>query len=159
MREKMIAVALLIVVVVWGKTYIPKIRKKDIPRPITQITAMPKPEKITKAKDEETLTLEDALARLMVKKLDQKVELVGNPFQKFDLQKKLKNRALEYTDIVLSGIIYEQGEPLALMNDEIFKVGDTIAGFKVEAIRQNEVVITRGMEKHMIKLFTLPTEK
>jgi len=46
-----------------------------------------------------------------------------------------------------------------LINDEILKTGDLLAGFKVEAINENEVEISRGMEKHILTLSVPPKEK
>ena len=52
----------------------------------------------------------------------------------------------------------DQKNPVALVNDEVLKVGDAIAGFKVEAINQNEVVLLRGIERRVLRLFE-QTEK
>jgi len=158
-RERKIALFLLIVALFWAKTHFFKPAKKDAVRPaVTKNKVTPKPEKVVKPAGEE-FTLDDALKRFASKQLDQAPDFSGDPFQKFSFKKKASATALESFDLVLSGIIWEAKEPMALINGEILKVGEAIEGFRVETIRPGEVVVIRGMEKHLLILSAPPEEK
>jgi len=154
-REKLIAIILLLVAAVWAKTVFLKNRKKPLPRPAVPAQVATKQEKAINVPVEE-LPLDEALRRLAIKKNEQRTEVAGDPFQKFSLKKKTQTTALEYSDLVLSGIMWESQQPMALISGEILSVGDTIGGFLVESIKPGEVVVTRGMEKHVMQLLTDP---
>jgi len=154
-REKGIAIILVLVAAVWAKTVFLKKPKKPSSRPAVPANVVPQQGKTVKAAEEE-LSLDEALRRMALKKDDQPVVAKGDPFQKFSLKKKIQSMTLEFSDLALSGIMWEAQQPVALINGEILKVGDTVAGFRVESIKPGEVVVTRGMEKHVMQLLTTP---
>ena len=98
--------------------------------------------------------MEALLEKLSLNDPDSKVDEIRNPFQKFDLKISGKTE-LEYSDLVLTGIMKGR-EPVAVINNQIHKVGDKIANFEIQSIGSNEVVVTRGTEKYVLKLFLEP---
>ena len=98
--------------------------------------------------------MEALLEKLSLNDQDSKVDEIRNPFQKFDLKISGKTE-LEYSDLVLTGIMKGR-EPVAVINNQIHKVGDKIVNFEIQSIGSNEVVVTRGTEKYVLKLFLEP---
>lgn len=73
-----------------------------------------------------------------------------DPFRKIEAERA----SLEYSDLILSGVMVEEGEPIALINNQIFREGDVFSGFKVITITESEVVLQKGLEKYVLKLFS-----
>jgi len=46
----------------------------------------------------------------------------------------------------LSGIVWDETRPTAIINDEILAVGDQIAGYKVVIINKNKVIVSNGQQ-------------
>lgn len=63
---------------------------------------------------------------------------------------KLKKELL--LGIKLKAIIWDRQRPLALINDKVVGIGDTIAGGKIVDIKENEVIFLTGKQKVTIKL-------
>jgi hypothetical protein len=77
----------------------------------------------------------------------------GDPFQKFDLQQVEGGGLPEISNMVLTGIIIEEQGPTALINEKIVKIGDSIGEYQVGDIKQNEVILKKGTEKYILRLF------
>lgn len=151
-REKIIAVILISVVGIWAKGYLSKPNQKPMNRPITLGSAVPKGG-ITLNPSAGELTVDEVLLRERIKKGDSPLA-AGDPFQKFNPRRKAQKRVLEFSDLTLSGIMWEHAEPAVLINDEILKEGEIIGGFKIENIQESEVVVSRGTEKYTLRLLS-----
>lgn len=68
----------------------------------------------------------------------------------FTRQKQLTSR-LGSSDLVLSGIIWEEEKPIALINDQLLMEGEAIGDFKVVKIMRDEVILARGAERFILK--------
>ena len=60
-------------------------------------------------------------------------------FKSFDK----KNRALLFTDLSLTGIIWDKKKPLAVINGKMLGIGDTIKGAKVRKIHKESVLLRK----------------
>ncbi len=56
------------------------------------------------------------------------------------------------SDIHLQGIVYEQENPLAVINSYIVKEGERLGEFMLEAIKEQEILLRKGEENFVIKL-------
>lgn len=81
---------------------------------------------------------------------------IVDPFKKFDAKDLMDRNVLQFSELKLIGIVLDKEVPAALINDQILYPGDQISGFKVVEIHTNEVVLTRGLEKYILKLFEEP---
>ncbi len=61
-------------------------------------------------------------------------------------------RQLSLADLVLKGIIYSEGEPLAIISDEILKEGETIADYTLIDIGEKKVTLEKNKEIFILKL-------
>ncbi len=52
----------------------------------------------------------------------------------------------------LNGIVWDQEQPTAIINNAIFAVGDTVNGFQVVAIEQRRVLLNDGKNDLELKL-------
>ena len=60
---------------------------------------------------------------------------------------------------VLYGIVWDpSGQSFALINDREVKVGETIAGYRVQEIRRDAVVLTGGAEPLVLQVFSEPPQ-
>lgn len=75
-----------------------------------------------------------------------------DPFAPLDPRAVLDTTVMDFTQLQLSGIIWEEEQPIALINDKILNRGDMISGFKIFEIRKNEVVLIKGLERYILKL-------
>ena len=60
-------------------------------------------------------------------------------FKSFDK----RNRALLFTDLSLTGIIWDKKKPLAVINGKMLGIGDTIKGAKVRKIHKESVLLRK----------------
>lgn len=56
-------------------------------------------------------------------------------------------------EMVLSGIMWDETDPTAIINDEIVRVGDSVGGRKVVDIKQDRVIVDDGSGKVEIRLW------
>lgn len=151
-REKIIAVVMCSVIVIWGRMFLFKSSQKPVPVPAAPAVSAAKPQQPA-AKGEGIFTLDEALARAALKQDKPSTIQALDPFQKFDPNIKMKSGIVEYTDLILTGIVWEEAAPVVIINDKILKVGDVISGFTIEAIQRNAVDVNRGEERHTLPLF------
>jgi len=79
-----------------------------------------------------------------------------NPFARTDPALAKADEPLEFSDLILTGIVkLEDAEPMALVNGQVLLAGEKIGEFEIHEIRDNEVEVTRGLEKHTLQLFNL----
>jgi hypothetical protein len=100
--------------------------------------------------------LEDYQKILNLLRLTQAQEAIrshGDPFQKLDSPQVEVGVSADISTLVVSGIIIEKDGPTALINEKILRIGDSIGEYQVEDIKQNEVILKRGMEKFVLRLF------
>jgi len=60
---------------------------------------------------------------------------------------------LGVSDLDLSGIFWEDDEPMLIINGQVLKTGDVIAGFRVKEIRKDESVLFKNGQEYTIKFF------
>ncbi len=56
------------------------------------------------------------------------------------------------SDMVLTGILWDDSAPLAMINDNLVGVGDKIGGYAVAEIKKDKVVLTDGEQNHTLTL-------
>jgi len=60
--------------------------------------------------------------------------------------------AAESGELDLSGIMYAPDRPMAVVNNNIYSVGDSVRGFAIVEIGRDYVIFTDGETKHAVKL-------
>ncbi|MFH1457855.1 MAG: hypothetical protein ABIG31_01655 [Candidatus Omnitrophota bacterium] len=60
--------------------------------------------------------------------------------------KKQISLRMDLSEFVLNGILWNEKVGVAIINDEIFSVGDECKGLEVEAIERNSVTLTDGTD-------------
>ncbi|MGA1868931.1 MAG: hypothetical protein ACMUJM_10330 [bacterium] len=68
-------------------------------------------------------------------------------------KKVVKKRGLGIDDITLNGIIFYNGEYIALMNDERFNKGDRLLGYTIDRIEKDNVYLTYGKERFRLTMY------
>lgn len=63
-----------------------------------------------------------------------------------------KGVASPVSDLTLSGIIWDEKAPYALINGSIVHTGDEIAGKTVKRIEQDKVILTDGSADYVLEL-------
>ena len=61
-------------------------------------------------------------------------------------------RQIGINDFALKGIIYSQGEPLAVIGDEVLREGEVIGGYTISKIEEKRVILKKGGEGAILKL-------
>lgn len=51
-----------------------------------------------------------------------------------------------FEKLVLNGILWDEKEPMAIINDEVVKIGDKAGGSTIVGITQNKVILNDGIE-------------
>ena len=64
----------------------------------------------------------------------------------------LRNASGALDGMSLSGIIWDQTHPMAMVNGTAVAVGDEIDGFRVLDIQQDHVTVTDGAETHQLRM-------
>lgn len=72
-------------------------------------------------------------------------------FKSFDK----KNRALLFTDLSLTGIIWDKRKPLAVINGKMLGIGDTIKGAKVKKINKESVLLRKHGTNYTLEFETV----
>jgi len=85
---------------------------------------------------------------------DTDAQPVRDPFAELDYRDVFSSSALDFSELSLSGIIWEEEAPLALINNQILGIGEMISGFKIDEISKNEVILIKGTEKFMLRLYS-----
>ena len=63
-----------------------------------------------------------------------------------------KTSSKAFKGLVLSGIMWDKGKPLAIINGEIVKIGDNVSGNIVVDIKQDRVILNDGIKDFELKL-------
>ncbi|MBU1112265.1 MAG: hypothetical protein KKH93_00100 [Candidatus Omnitrophica bacterium] len=61
-------------------------------------------------------------------------------------------REIDIAGMVLGGIIYSQGESVAIVNDEVVKTGGFVGEYKVLSIEEKRVVLEKDGQEFILKL-------
>ena len=156
-REKVIGVIMAAVVVVGIMNYLPA-KKKAPPGPTapaarqTHAAPVSAGQKQAGAKKTVSEAREADLQRLVeqAKIISKETDFLSmhDPFRK----QEPSAYELDLSELVLSGIMWEEQTPLALINNVPLKEGGDISGFKVEKISRNEVLLSRGGKSYNLKL-------
>lgn len=75
-----------------------------------------------------------------------------DPFSPPVVKEAEKAGAEVLTGVRLEGIIWDEKNPMAIINDKVAGIGDTVSGAKVVEIRQNEVVFDVNGQRISVKL-------
>ena len=163
-REKIIAVIMAAIILFWAYRFFPqkgrKVRPQARKNPPSATTAKAAPrqkETMEKTGDALFSDLDDIMASAQAVKDENSDTPIRDPFKKVVL--KSDNPSLTYEDLSLTGIMWEEKNPVAVINDQICQKGDTVLGFQVVAITPSEVVLMKGSEKHVLKLFSEAKEE
>jgi len=163
-REKIIAIITALVFVFWLRNMMSggaKKRPSSVRKaPRAASPARPAPKKISQQSIEaKKIPVPDFDWQAIVQSADFNIEsrdapLDRDPFEKLDYRSVFTSTALEFSELSLSGIIWEESAPMALINNQILAAGEIISGFKVEEIRKNEVILIKGTEKFIMRLYS-----
>jgi len=55
-------------------------------------------------------------------------------------------------ELSLGGILWDKDKPVAIINDNMVGIGDTVGAYKVVDITQDSVTLNDGTEEHILKL-------
>lgn len=76
------------------------------------------------------------------------LELRYDPFT----SSQITSKRIDATGISLKGVIWDKNKPMALINEEVVKVGDKIEGYTVKEIHKDRVILTDGANSTALKL-------
>ena len=153
-REKIIGIVMVGTIFIWAMTFFSKSRPAK-PREPTRASSQKVPAKAVPREDGPKVSV-DGVVALMEGAFDETLpqESITDPFEELKPIEGSAQEGAGPSQFVLSGIIIEKDEePVALINGEILREGDVVAGFLVEDITPNEVVLTQGNERYILKLF------
>ena len=158
-REKIIAVIMGIVIVIWIRNFTsapPRKTSRSTKTDRQPVQARtPVPSKQQQKTDEiQPFDWQSVVEYGYLKYEDTPTAPIRDPFEVLDYRRVFSNNALDFAELSLSGIIWEQDAPFVIINNQILRAGEMISGFMVEEIRQNEVVLIKGTEKYILKLFS-----
>lgn len=68
----------------------------------------------------------------------------------------VKGGAVSLEPFTLEGIILDQDAPYIVIDGEIKKEGDTVAGAEVVSIQKTKAILRRGSQEIVLKLFSSP---
>ena len=157
-REKFIAFFMAVIFIFWVSSLFKKPEKKKMEKshvPSLQRTPSPtgKEKEDAQAKEKvPEVDLQGIIAYIEMKYAEPTQKEFKDPFEKLDPKLVLDMTAVDFTELELSGIIWEEKDPVTLINDQILRKGDMISGFKIYTIRRNEVVLIKGLERYILKL-------
>ena len=80
----------------------------------------------------------------------QNLELKRDPFSAMPIADK--NPPSPTADIALSGVLWDEANPLAIINNKVVKTGDRVGGCSVVKIKQDSVVLSDGARDFELKL-------
>lgn len=81
----------------------------------------------------------------------QSLELKRDPFSAM-APAVTKSQAAEASSITLSGILWDENNPLAIINNKVVKKADSVSGCRVVEIKQESVVLNDGTRDFEFKL-------
>ncbi len=59
---------------------------------------------------------------------------------------------IEFEGLVVNGIMWDKDNPLAIINDDVVKVGDKLGDLKVVEITKTSVILEQNGERHTLGL-------
>ena len=158
-REKTIAVVTGLVFLMWIRNFMggsPEKPAKPVrsTRPASRGRARPSSKEPDEKPQAITFDWRSVIEYGDLKGEDNESGPIRDPFEKLDYASVFNTAALEFSELTLTGIIWERADPVALINTQVLRTGEMISGFKVEEIRQNEVVLVKGTERYVLRLYT-----
>jgi hypothetical protein len=115
--------------------------KKKGPLPTAPVVALANNDKVI-------LSSESGYNFSALEKETANLELKDDPFT----SNPITNKRIDATGISLKGIIWDKNKPVALINEEVVKVGDSISGYSVKEIDKDKVILTGGVNITTLKL-------
>lgn len=152
-REKIIGIIMLAVIAIWGVMYLPRPNKEKLEavKPIQKpARKLPGVSNLRENDPRDKFDLQRLVEYNKIRSKGLEISSIRDPFKKLEPEKS----KLDFFNLVLTGVLWEEGEPTALINGQILKTGDTISGYEIEEIRKDEVILIKETEKHVLKLFT-----
>jgi len=161
-RTGVIILVVLVIVLVgvglWVLGIVPmkKTVKELVEKPVTVEVS---PEELRKKAQETALSLSNWLEKK--EKLDKMLIYHKGRRDPFVLPIKTKEKSLpvQPPKLVLKGIAWDKTEPLALINGQVVKEGNTIGGARILKIDFNRVTVRYRGKKFVFKLFKLISPK
>lgn len=168
-REKTIAIAMTGVIAIWIFSLLAqpkkKTRKGKASRP-NQQAQKPSPGSVSKGEVEnkkeaggidplEFLDFDLLAEQFTAETREIDIASLRDPFRKLDEGETI----VKFSDLSLSGIFKHEDVFMALINDKILKAGDSIHGFTIIDIDQNEVKLQKGDEQYSLRLFVQTEEE
>ncbi|MDD5449290.1 MAG: hypothetical protein PHO42_01655 [Candidatus Omnitrophica bacterium] len=147
-REIIIGAIMVAVIITSILIYLPKPaapKKKTVKTAVKPTAAAPKTTR--QPARQETSGFDRLLEQVSSQDAPVNISSLHDPFAR---QRQPAAR-LGSSDLVLSGIIWEEERPVALINDRAIAEGEQIAGFKVVKIMQDEVILARGSDRFILK--------
>lgn len=137
--------------IIWGVIFLPKQKgRRNVPPDMQK--GVVHQQKAISNQTFKDMHLTNIVNKLNLDTISLEKDAIYDPFVKLDPKILMKDSPAEISEIVLSGIMWDEKHPVALINGEIMKKGDVIFSFKLEEISRNEVVLTRGSERHVLQL-------
>ena len=154
-REKRIAGFMVFLIIICVFIYLSPDKKENKAIRKKPEASLQRPVAVAKKSTQpDQLDLKNMAEQIQLSSKDVDRNSVRDPFKKGQLREVAKSASFDFADLVLAGIILEEDkDPVALINEQILKEGDEFSGFKIEVIRENEVFMTKGLEKYTLKLF------
>jgi len=152
-RERTIAIAMMAVIFIWGfmntsKSARPKPKKSNIqPRRTRRVNRK------KRGKKEEKVDIDNIIVQVQLKSTEVSVDALKDPFKRIVQEENVQAPVDNSSDLVFYGVVWEEEEPVVLINEQILKKGDNILGCTVDQIFKSEVILTKGSEKIILKLF------
>jgi len=146
-RIQLIITSILVVIFIftWARTFkFLKKKKTPKPSPAVSVPSLPTPAKISSTLSEVGVSLNKDKAKW---EADRKLEWGRCPFSGkiYTVEKG------EAVDLNLSGIIWDEERPLALINNRVVGIGDKIGISTVVDITQDRVILNDGRKNFHLK--------
>jgi len=92
-------------------------------------------------------SLKEIADQISMRNQEEELDLIRDPFEAL----KPNITELSFSDLILSGVHWEDEKPVAIINNQILNKGDEISGFLVDEIRFDEVILIKDKRWHILK--------
>lgn len=141
--EYIITSVLVIVLIAFVIDGIKRVQRKQIKRKVTAKKILLKSEKAESGGLDTSMSLQEEM-----KKRGKSLKWKSDPFTLERVSVEAEEEAP--TNLTLTGILWDEVEPLAIINEKIVKVGDKILGGNVTEITQNSVTIIKDQKEYKL---------
>jgi len=153
-REKIIGIIMVAIFLVWGSKFLlgknkkPKVSivSSKVEKAIQQVQGV-------KKEEDPSFDVDALIENIRLDVEEENIDFVRDPFEKV-VVKPTGGPSLSYSDLVLTGIMWEENNAVVVINDQILKEGDMILGFRIASIAKGEVLLTKGNQRYVLRLFS-----